>query len=100
MTDVENIRYEPGKEARQKGETLHEGASEEFRRGWYRGRGGFGSNVTPRKFGKGGSVESGWLCICGHENRSDRRFVKAGQELCWLCGTARSFVDVERLANG
>jgi hypothetical protein len=98
VTDVENIRYELGKEARQKGESLHNEASEEFRRGWYRGRGGFGSNITPRKFGKGNTTTDTWECVCGYENVPSRKFVRAGRELCWQCGTERSYSDIDVLS--
>jgi len=29
----------------------------------------FRSNVTPKKFGKGGNERPDWKCICGHDNR-------------------------------
>ena len=65
---VEDMRYELGREAKQKGEPLHEGASEEYRRGYgsYRG---FGSNVIPRRFGRGANKRVEWTCICGHTNK-------------------------------
>lgn len=99
MTDVENIRYELGKEARAKGEPLHENASEEFQRGYLRGGGSFGfaSNVTPRRFGRGGTVRLEWTCVCGYENRPDRIVRKAGREACWECGTEREFGDIALL---
>lgn len=97
MTDVENIRYELGKEARAKGDQLHENASEEWRRGY--SRRGFGSNVTPRNFGRNISSEpSFWLCVsCEYENRSDRVQRRGGEEVCWNCGVERKYVDIDIL---
>jgi hypothetical protein len=100
MTDVENIRYELGKEAKQKGELLHNGASEEFQRGYSRASGsssGFASNVTPRKFGRGNiDIRKSWHCItCGYENNPRRRLMQAGKELCWNCKIPRAYGEEE-----
>ena len=83
MADVENMRYELGKEARAKGEGLHEAASEEFQRGFHRG--GFGSNVMPRKFGAGGTERTEWKCGgCGNVNA---RYLNQ----CFMCNVDRSY---------
>ena len=99
MTDVENVRYELGKEARAKGQPLHEGASEEWARG-YQSTGGslaFGSNVSPRKFGRGGQEQKPWECVCGHLNQPNRRVIRAGREHCWVCNIERQYSDIEIL---
>lgn len=94
MSDVENIRYELGKEAKQKGETLHENASEEFQRGY--SKRGFSSNVSPRNFGKGFDGRTAWHCLtCAHENNPRRRLMQAGRELCWNCRMPRDWVEEE-----
>lgn len=80
---VEEMRYELGRDAAQRGERLHENASEEFRRGYDSSRGGFGSNVSPRKFGMGGHHLSEWTCICGRVNA---RYLKQ----CFDCGLSRA----------
>lgn len=82
MTDVENLRYELGKEMRAKGENLHEGASEEFQRGYTRP---FGSNVTPRKFGAGNFKPQAWNCVCGEHNPGYR-------VQCQMCNLRRDYV--------
>lgn len=101
MTDVENIRYELGKEARAKGEPLHHEASEEWQRGYLKGGGripiGFGSNVTPKRFARGGYDPQPWTCVCGHENSPKRRIVKAGREHCWVCNIEREYGDIQLL---
>lgn len=91
--NTEDMRYELGREYAQKGTPLHEGASEEFVRG-YTSYKGFGSNVTPAKFGKGGYIPKDWTCVCGHVNNARiRRRVAGVGEVCWQCGVARSLSD-------
>lgn len=90
---VEDMRYELGREYAQKGEPLYEGASEEFVRGYSNYR-GFGSNVAPRKFGKGGYIPKEWTCVCGHVNSARvRRKVAGVGEVCWQCGVARKLTE-------
>lgn len=79
---IEDMRYELGRDAKQQGEPLHEGASEEYRRGYNSYR-GFGSNVQPRLFGRGASRPSEWTCVCGHTNK--RYLVQ-----CEVCMVRRS----------
>ena len=81
---VEDMRYELGRDAAQRGDQLHETASEEFRHGYSSYRGGWGSNVMPRKFGKGQPDPSyrDWTCTCGRENE---RYYKR----CPDCGLSR-----------
>ena len=89
---VTEMRKELGEKAGRSGENVHENASREFSESWRRGAMGFGSNTAPPKFGKGGSnVIQYWYCVCGEENRSNRVAKKAGEIVCWLCGTPRSF---------
>jgi len=89
---VTEMRKELGEKAGRSGEALHEGASREFTETYRRGAMGFGSNVAPRLFGKGGTNEIRyWYCVCGEENRSNRVAKKAGEVVCWLCGTPRSY---------
>ena len=46
----------------------------------------FGSNVTPRKFGRGKDKLTPWTCVCGQENRE--YMVK-----CGLCTVERKFSE-------
>lgn len=88
---VSEMRKELGEKAGRSGDKLHEGASKEFTESYRKGSLGFGSNVTPRKFGKGAVTLQTWNCVCGYVNRSDRVAKKAGQVVCWMCGTLRSY---------
>lgn len=79
---VEDMRYELGKDAAQRGDRLHENASEEFRNGYSSWSGG--SNVEPKKFGKGNDpFYRDWTCTCGQENK---RYWKQ----CPMCGISRT----------
>lgn len=78
---IEDMRYELGRDAAQKGEQLHNGASEEYRNG-YSSYKGFGSNVSPRLFGKGRDMLRDWKCVCG---RSNRRYLRR----CYDCGLSK-----------
>lgn len=86
---VEDMRYELGRDAAAKGEPLHGTASEEFKHG-YSSHKGFGSNVTPRMFGKGREGRKPWTCLCGTENRRYRN-------QCAMCGLSR--LDAIRAAQ-
>lgn len=89
---VTEMRKELGERYAREGQPKHEGASREFSESYRRGAMGFGSNVAPRLFGKGGSnVIQYWYCVCGEENRSNRVAKKGGNVVCWLCGTERAF---------
>lgn len=90
---VEDMRYELGRDYAQQGQPLHENASEEFVRGYSSYR-GFGSNVSPKKFGKGGRKPQAWTCICGHENSAIIRRKVAGREVCWQCGVERGMTEL------
>jgi hypothetical protein len=74
--EVESIRKEIGEKMARDGEPLHANASESARDGFRRGAIGWGSNTTPRLFGKGGSELSDWTCVCGRLNR--RYLVRCG----------------------
>lgn len=89
MSDIENIRYELGKEAKAKGEPLHESASESWRKGYSKG---FGSNVMPKDFGRAERTDE-WTCFCGHKNTAKRRHMKGGKEVCWICNIDRDYCD-------
>ena len=87
---IESMRYELGQDAAQRGDPLHDGASEEFYHGYadkkptaWRGS----SNVTPRLFGKGAEQSKEWVCICGYHNP---RYV---QRKCWECGLNRKLAE-------
>lgn len=80
--DVEAIRERLGYDTAQRGEPLHESASETFRKSYSR----FGSNVTPRRFGMGRDKPSAWKCVCGHENKSYLT-------RCWVCNTLRGYSE-------
>lgn len=67
------------------------GVTDEFKEGFRKGSLGFGSNVNPRNFGKGGSKPKDWDCLCGHTNRGNVRYMKAGREVCQLCGMEKEF---------
>lgn len=82
---IEEMRRELGRDMAQKGEPLHEGASEEFVRGYSSWAGS--SNVMPRKFGKGGAESKEWTCICGYSNP---RYIK---KRCYLCGVEKTVSD-------
>jgi len=89
-TTAEDMRYELGRDYAQQGKQLHEGASEEFVRGFSSYK-GFGSNTATKHFGKGGRMPQDWTCICGHVNNARiRRKVAGVGEVCWQCGVARS----------
>ena len=89
---VEDARRELGEKTAREGGVQHENASREFSEAYRRGAMGFGSNVAPKLFGKGGNnVVQYWYCVCGEENRSNRVAKKAGEVVCWLCGTERTF---------
>lgn len=80
---VEDMRYELGRDAAQRGEALHENASEEFRHGYSSYR-GFGSNVAPRRFGAGNNTyHREWECVCG---RINARYLRQ----CFDCGLSRA----------
>lgn len=92
MSEEERISYlreKLGYETRKKGESAHDGASKEFLRG-------FGSNVTPKRFGAGQPIPD-WECVCGHINTFKRRLRKGNEELCWSCNQPRDYVDLERI---
>lgn len=92
-TRTEDMRYELGRDYAQQGKQLHDGASEEFVKGFQSYK-GFGSNVSPRKFGKGAYTPQDWTCVCGHVNKARVRRVIAGVgEVCWQCGTARTLTE-------
>lgn len=82
-TTAEDMRFELGRDAALRGDPLHENASEEFRRGYSSSR-GFGSNVTPRKFGAGNDSQyHDWVCACGNNNK---RYLKR----CFVCNLPRA----------
>lgn len=89
---AEDARYELGRDYAMQGKQLHDGASEEFERGFSSYR-GFGSNVSPKKFGKGGRKPQGWTCVCGNENSARVRRKVAGREVCWQCGVERGLTE-------
>jgi hypothetical protein len=66
---VEDLRRDIGEKMARDGETLHENASESVKQGYRRGEIGWGSNTTPRLFGKGGNERTEWTCVCGTLNR-------------------------------
>jgi hypothetical protein len=88
---VTELRKELGEKAGRAGEKLHDSASREFSESYRRGNLGFGSNVTPKAFGKGSTDITTWTCVCGEVNRSNRVAKRAGVVVCWLCGTERSY---------
>lgn len=90
MADVENLRYEAGKDARAKGESLHDNASEEYRRGYSRGS-GLGTNVMPKKFGIGARPVGTWTCVCGHVNKNNIVAKREGNIVCWKCGVQKDY---------
>lgn len=94
---ISHLREAEGRKARAAGEQLHEGASEEFSRGYTRTTVGFGSNITPRNFGRGGSASPDWLCVCGERNQGRIRYIVANREVCKSCKQERTYTDVERI---
>lgn len=95
---VEGLRREIGeKMARDNEGTPIESASESLKAGYRRAAMGFGSNVNPRNFGKGGAAPQDWTCICGNVNRGDRRLRIGGRIVCWLCRVEK---DVAMRAQG
>jgi hypothetical protein len=100
MSDEDRVgflREKIGYEAKKKGEPVHQNASNEFRRGYDRVSVGFGSNVTPRKFGRSSNARSDWTCVCGNVNKGWVRNLVANREVCGLCRQEREFVDVNLL---
>ncbi len=94
---IEEMRYELGRDFAQKGEPLHEGASEEFYHGYTdvkKSAWSGSSNVMPRQFGKGGSSTQPWICLCGHHNP---RYIR---HKCWKCGVEKSVVDHAKTIPG
>lgn len=57
-SDVESLRRDIGEKMARDGEGLHEHASDSARAGFRRGAIGFGSNVSPRNFGRTGERRS------------------------------------------
>lgn len=92
-TRTEDMRYELGRDYAQQGKNLHEGASEDFVRG-YSSYKGFGSNVSPKKFGQGLKYADTWTCVCGHENSSRIKRKVAGRIVCWQCGVERGLTEL------
>jgi hypothetical protein len=66
---VEDLRRDIGEKMARDGEPLHDSASDSVRAGFKRGEIGWGSNTTPRLFGKGGDQRTAWTCVCGTENK-------------------------------
>lgn len=67
---VEDLRRDIGEKMARDGEDLHENASESVKAGFKRGAIGWGSNTTPRLFGKGGGdTRLDWTCVCGRLNK-------------------------------
>lgn len=92
MDEVADMRRELGEKAAIKGDRVHEGASVEFTEAYRKRSIGFGSNVTPKNFGKGYvTLIDTWICVCGHENKESRRYMREGRVACWLCGTQREY---------
>lgn len=102
MSEEERISYlreKLGHEAKRKGDEVHSGASGEFSKGYSKTTVGFGSNVNPRKFGKGANSLSDWECVCGHVNKGYIKHIVGGREVCPNCRVERSYTDVEELSN-
>jgi hypothetical protein len=84
---VSEFRKELGEQHARDGlESAGDHSSEEFKQGYKRGEIGWGSNVTPRKFGKGGHELTPWKCVCGQDNK---RYLKR----CWLCNQSREYSE-------
>lgn len=96
---IGHLREVEGFKARKKGDSLHEGASKEFKEGFTRTSVGFGSNIQPRNFGRGGQTPSDWNCVCGNLNKGRIRYLVAGREVCGSCRQERKYVDKGQL-NG
>lgn len=88
---VSQSRYELGLKAAKDGDSIHDGASDEFREGYRRGSIGFGSNVMPKRFGADQIAATIWYCVCGYENKSTRVAKKGGEVVCWNCGVPRAY---------
>lgn len=84
--EVESLRRDIGEKMARDGEPLHEHASDSVKQGFRRGAVGFGSNTTPRNFGKGYDVRTEWRCVCGSINR---RYLTQ----CWVCSTRRTYSE-------
>lgn len=84
--DVESLRRDIGEKMARDGEPLHENASDSVKEGYRRGKIGFGSNTTPRNFGKGRDERTPWKCVCEHDNP---RYVKR----CLQCGVHRAYCE-------
>lgn len=96
---ISHLREAEGFKARKSGEHLHEGASKDFEKGFSRVSVGFGSNVTPRNFGRTGQSSADWTCVCGNVNKGWVKYRLAGREVCGLCKQERTFVDTERVGE-
>lgn len=80
-------RREWGEKLGREGEPVtNPNVSDDFKQGYRRGALGFGSNTTPRNFGRTGEAPPDWTCICGHENSGSVRIVKAKRVICAMCG--------------
>lgn len=98
MSEEERIGYlreQEGRKAKLAGEKLHNGASTEFAKGYSRTVVGFGSNVTPRNFGRSGQKSPDWNCVCGATNKGWIKIRVAGREVCGICRQEREYVDIE-----
>ncbi len=84
--DVEALRREIGEKMALDREPLHENASDSVKSGYRAKMLGFGSNVAPRKFGRGGSKLPDWICVCGHKNSGSLRKKVGNRVVCWMCG--------------
>jgi hypothetical protein len=91
--DVEGLRREIGEKMALDKEPLHANASESVKKGYRAKMLGFGSNTTPRNFGKGGSKPQSWICVCGHENSGSVRKKVGGRVVCWQCGLEQGIAE-------
>jgi hypothetical protein len=83
--EVESLRRDIGeKMARDNTDPLSADASDSLKQGFRRGALGFGSNVTPRHFGRGNAPPD-WTCLCGNVNPGRTRKKIAGRIVCWQC---------------
>jgi hypothetical protein len=86
-------RREWGEKMGREGEPVtNPNVSEDFKAGYRKGSFGFGSNVSPKNFGRTGDPPPDWECpFCHHENKGTVRHMRAKRLVCSKCGIEKGY---------